>query len=371
MTGLYPSTHKTISASVPFPETMSGHPTTAPIATDVLPASATTLAEALHAAGYRTLGFTANPFLIEAFGYGQGFDQFRFYPGLDFAGAERLVADALEAGRPGDRRAPRFVWVHLMEPHSPYAPPGLTAGTFRVTGAAQPIPADVAIPTWLLAGSPRDRRPYVAAYDEEIAAADAAFDTLVREFCASGSRESVIVLTSDHGEQFLDHEGWEHGTNLHDELIRVPLAIKAPGFRPAVVEGQVQLIDVFPTLLDLAAVDATPVSGRSLTGMMRGAAGGSSPAISEIVGSQYALRDEGFKLIAFERGRVRLFDVVHDPQETRDIAAADPDRVGRMRRLLFGMLADALRRGRGIRSETVAIDPVVAEQLRSLGYAQR
>src|SRR6185369_12094371 len=126
MTGQYPSAHKTVTASVPFPETMTGHLTTAPILTDVLPASMTTLAEALRAGGYQTLGFTANPFLIEAFGFARGFDRFRFYPGGDFARGDRLVADAVEAARDADRRRPLFTSVHFMEPHSPYTPPPLT-----------------------------------------------------------------------------------------------------------------------------------------------------------------------------------------------------------------------------------------------------
>ena len=137
MTGLYPSTHKTVTTSVPFPETMTGHPATAPILTDVLPASVTTLAEVLRSAGYRTAGFTANPFLIEAFGFSRGFDRFQFYPGGDFAGGDRLVADAVDAARASDPRQPLFTWVHLMEPHSPYTPPPFTAGMFAVTGAAE------------------------------------------------------------------------------------------------------------------------------------------------------------------------------------------------------------------------------------------
>jgi arylsulfatase A-like enzyme len=372
MTGLYPSTHKTVSASVPFPETMTGHVTTAPIATDVLPPSATTLAEALRASGYRTLGFTANPFLIEAFGFGQGFDQFRFYPGPDFAGADRLVADALEAVRRVDPQRPRFVWVHFMEPHSPYAPPHWTAGSFKLTGAPEPIAAGVQIPGWLLAGAPRDRRPYVAAYDEEIAAGDAAFDTLIRQFGALRSgRETVVVLTADHGEQFLDHDGWEHGTNLHDELVRVPLAIKAPGAAPAIVQAQVQLIDLFPTLLGLAGVDAPPTAGRNLMGVLQGKSEESPAAFSEIVGFQYAVRDEGFKLIAYNDRRAQLFDVVHDPHEHHDLAATEAARVRDMRPVLDRMLAEALRRGRDIRADKVAVDPAVAERLRSLGYGQR
>ena len=166
MTGLYPSSHKTVTASVPFPETMTGHPTTAAIVTDILPAAVTTLAEGLHDAGYRTLGYTANPFLSEAFGFAQGFDRFRFYPGPDFAGAERLVADALDAVRLAKPAGPLFVWVHLMEPHSPYGPPPWTAGTSstptrctcapattaatrtRRPGGCPRTPASAARPTW-------------------------------------------------------------------------------------------------------------------------------------------------------------------------------------------------------------------------------
>ena len=96
-------------------------------------------------------------------------------------------------------------------------------------------------------------RPYLAAYDDEIAAADAAFDTLLREIRSMrGWRDTIVVLTADHGEEFLDHGGWEHGTNLHDELIRVPLVIQAPNSPAGVIDAQVQLIDLFPTLLEMA-----------------------------------------------------------------------------------------------------------------------
>ena len=252
MTGQYPSGHKTVTASVPFAETMTGHLTTVPIATDVLPSSMTTLAQAVRSAGYQTQAFTANPFLIEAFGFARGFDRFRFYPGPDFADSDRLVADAIDAARDSDSRRPLFTWVHVMEPHSPYTPPRLTTAMFPVSGPAQPIPLQVAIPGWLLPGSPRDRRLYLAAYDEDVAAVDVAVDTLVREFRTMRAwRDTIVVVTADHGEQFLDHGGWEHGTNLYDELIRVPLLIQAPKSAPGVVDAQVQLIDLFPTLASI------------------------------------------------------------------------------------------------------------------------
>jgi arylsulfatase A-like enzyme len=369
MTGLYPSSHKTVTASVPFPETMTGHPVTAPIVTDILPAAVTTLAEGLHEAGYRTLGYTANPFLSEAFGFAQGFDLFRFYPGPDFAGAERLVADALDAVHLVKPTVPLFVWVHLMEPHSPYTPPPWTTGRFEATmGAPQPIADNVPIPAWLLPGAPHDRRLYVAAYDDEIAAADIAFDTLLRGFCdGRSSRAHAIVVTADHGEQFLDHGGWEHGSNLNDELIRVPLVIKGPTLKPRVIHAQVQLVDIFPTLLEFAGGTVPPIAGHSLLDVARGVSA-PSPALSEIVGSQYALRDQGLKLIDFDDGRVQLFDLDRDPSEHRDIASRNASEVRRMRGVLNRMLQQALQMGRTIHDERVPVDPVVIERLRSLGY---
>src|SRR5262249_37665784 len=154
---------------------------------------------------------------------------------------------------------------------SPYAPPSWTAGTFRISDdPPEPIPADVSIPTWLLAGTPRDKRPYVVAYDDEIAAADVAFDALRRGLDdARCGPPLAVVLTADHGEQLLDHGGWEHSSNLHDELIHVPLVIRAPGFEHGVVHAQVQLIDIFPTLLELARAAAPSTAGRSLTHVLR------------------------------------------------------------------------------------------------------
>ena len=131
MTGQYPSAHKTVTASVPFPETMTGHPTTVPISTDVLPSSMTTLAHVLRQAGYRTLGFTANPFLIEPFGFAQGFDRFRFYPGSDFASSDRLVADAIDAARDSNRGQPlsRGPLDGAAQSHAAsHSPPGCLVG---------------------------------------------------------------------------------------------------------------------------------------------------------------------------------------------------------------------------------------------------
>jgi arylsulfatase A-like enzyme len=371
MTGLYPSAHKTVTASVPFPETMTGHLTSLPITTDVLPASVRTLAEAFHSGGYRTLGFTANPFLIDAFGFARGFDTFEFFPGPDFADADHVVDETLEHVNTIDDR-PMFLWVHLMEPHSPYTPPEWAKGTFPLGGAPEPIASAVPIPEWLLPGSPRDLRPYVASYDEKITAADVAVDRLLRQLHdVRGADNTVTVLTSDHGEQFLDHGGWEHSTTLYEELIRVPLVIKAPHLSPRIVKAQVQLIDLFPTLLEYAAIaapDATP--GHSLSAALNGV-DERRPAYSEIAGAHYAIRADGWKLIVSADGSRRLFDLGGDPHEEHDVAARQTARADSLERLLYRNLAASLERGRSISATTMPVPPNVLRRLGAIGYFGR
>jgi arylsulfatase A-like enzyme len=373
MTGLYPSVHGTVTGSVPFPEAMTGHLQTTPLATDVLPSRLTTLAEALHEAGYRTVGLTANPFLSEWFGFNQGFERFTFFAGPDFLDGQRLVDAALDAAA-GERSRPLFLWVHLMEPHSPYAPPPFTARAFALDGPIQPIAPDLEIPFWLVPGQPRDLREYVVRYDEEIAAVDVDVDVLLRGLRElRDSSNMVVVLTADHGEQFLDHGGWEHSTTLYDELIRVPLVIDAPGLAPRNLDTQVQLVDLYPTLLALAGLQMPGcVSGTSLSSVLAGAAGAepeARPAFAEIAGSQRAVRSRGWKLTVFNDGRRQLFDLEHDPGERTNVADAEPTKLIELRRELDRILA--LAQGHQTAAETGRIDPTILQRLRSLGYSAR
>lgn len=371
MSGLYPSVHKTVTATVPLDEALSGHPSTTPLSTDVLPSGITTLAEALQDAGYRTIGFTANPFLIETFGFAQGFDVFEFYPGADFAGADRLIDGALTAVQEssGD---PIFLWVHVMEPHSPYVPPHWADGMFALDGSPQPIPDIHAVPAWLLPGTPNDLRLYERNYDGEIAAADAGVDTLVRGFAQiRNGANMVTVLTADHGEQFLDHGGFEHNTTLYEELIHVPLVLSAPGVRAAVVATPVELLDLYPTLLGFAGAEPSEdLPGRDLRRVIAGA-GTSRPVFAENYGAQTAVRVDEWKMIRHADGREELYSLRADPHEQHDIAVSQPERTAQLRSLLAGHAAAAQDRAKRIQSEHAPVNRRVLERLRALGYVGR
>jgi len=263
-------------------------------------------------------------------------------------------------------------WIHLMEPHSPYAPPPWTARAFPLNGRPDFFPASQQPPPWLLKGSPPDLRLSVEAYDEEVLAADVAIDTLLRGFQNLRDLDrAVVVLTADHGEQFLDHGGWEHNDTLYDELIRVPLVVRAPGAKPEVVQSQVEILDLYPTLLDYADVPIpTDLPGRSLA-RHSAAALEPAPAFSEIAGTKYAVRTDGWKLIVSADRPAQLFDLRADSHERHSVAALRPAETERLHRLLDRWLAAALERGAGIGPERAPVDLRVLERLRALGYVGR
>jgi arylsulfatase len=368
MSGLYPTTHKTVTATVPYSETMTGHPATKPVSTDVLPSTIATLPEELRDAGYRTLGFTANPFLIETFGFAQGFDVFRFFPGADFATADRLVEEALSAVDGSDAR-PLFLWVHVMEPHSPYVPPRWADDMFELEGSPQLIPDIRAVPHWLVPGTPDDLRLYERRYDQEIAAADVAVDTLIRGFAQlRDGTNTVTVITADHGEQFFDHGGFEHNTTLYEELIHIPLIVTAPKLAPRVVETPVELLDLYPTLLGFAGLEPEQeVPGRDLSRVS--ADGGTArPAFAENAGALNAVRLDDWKLIRHANGREELYNLRTDPRERHNLASTERERGAQLRSILSGHVAAAADRAKAIGAERAPVSRQMLERLRALGY---
>ena len=314
------------------------------------------------------LGFTTNPFLLQEFGFGQGFDVYRFFPGREFAPAERVVAEALDVLQRTKRDRPVFLWVHLMEPHSPYVRPAIVRALFPVRGPSGPLSGTPA-PFWLLPGSPSDLRHYRNAYDAKIAAADIAVESLTRGFIETRARRPpVIVVTADHGEEFLEHGGWEHSRTLYDELLRVPLVMVVPGYTPRVVREQVQLIDVFPTLVELGRGVTPSTSGHSLVPLMQGA-GRAHDAVSQN-DTAVSIRSQSWKLIAHTDGRRELFDLGSDPGERRNVLS---DHTATAQSLLARLeeLQTARHAGRNDGDGgRVRVAPSVREQLRALGYVQ-
>lgn len=197
-------------------------------------------------------------------------------------------------------------------------------------------------------------------YDRAIAYVDSEIGRLVRRLGERGLRErSLIVLGSDHGEEFYEHGGLYHGGGLHGEATTVPLAFLAASSGGRAVPDPVQSIDVMPTLLSLAGARIPPdVSGWNLVPAI---GGGAAPPerdlISEAIGKPpfrlMALTRGGYKLIHdFYSGTDLLYNTAVDPSERRDLTGEDPALAGRMKREMFnlksyGDLTRALRGAEG------------------------
>lgn len=373
--GLFPTSHKAFTTSRTFAEAMSndGMPRQMPY-TDVLDERITTLAERLAAYGYHTIGLTANPFLIRDFGFAQGFQRYEFLtsPGGDLASASRVVETALDSL---DRRPPGqpvFLWIHLMEPHSPYAPPPSLAELFPIGSPPRPIALE-AIPPWIRIGDRTDLNLYVSRYDAEIRSADDALGVFFGALKTRGLWDSsVIALTADHGEEFMDHGGMEHNLTLYDELVRVPFILKVPGLGFGMIEEQTQAVDVAPTIVSLVGgtVAAHEMHGMNLRPILDRRGSREPYAYAEIVGRRFALRTRSWKLISSLQGGKQLFDLRADPQERENVASVHPDLVRSLESVLARIVAEAIKAGDRIQGQYAPIPDAVLERLRSLGYVQ-
>lgn len=214
------------------------------------------LPELLDRAGYHGLVVAANPDLGGERGLTQGFDQaISLSRGTGEGNDAQAVIRAALAHR--GARTPRFVYADLVDPQAPYDPPReLLAGLLAPEGAPLPhlthlwlgrVRTGVVVPT-------AAQRDYVRRlYRGELQRVDAALGALMSALRAEGSLdEAIVVLVGVHGEGFFEHPGAGHGRTLHEESLRVPLAIRAPALlAPGRVVVPVDLLDLAPTLADL------------------------------------------------------------------------------------------------------------------------
>jgi len=352
-----------------------------------------TLAEALAAGGHRTAAFSAHPWVSPDFGLGQGFAPSDFHL-FAFPGGDPQVTAAverwLETSGDAVEGRPFFAYVHYMRPHSPYDP--TAEAQRRVLGrVAEPPPFSAA-----LARVPRDRsfaflgesarRGEVTEadlvhlrglYEAEVRMADDEVGRLLEALRRNGLEdETLVIVTSDHGEAFLENGEVLHGNTLNQEMLHVPLIVHRPAQRgPVRVAHRVQSVDVVPTVLDALGLPVPPqVQGRSrLPGRRRpredsvfaeAAFGEAARQVRVMRGPFSFIGEPG------SQSSARLHDLLEDPLETQDAAARFPRQVERMRR-------EARRFVRRNESRRVALvrtapapDPQTLEAVRALGYVR-
>jgi choline-sulfatase len=268
-------------------------------ASPALAETATTLAELLGQEEFRTAGFVGSVVLDSDRGLAQGFQTYAgvrdrsLQSSFGQRRADDVVDDAIRWLDDVDGRF--FLWTHFYDPHRPYDPPE----------AFQSV-----------------SDPYVG----EIVFVDSQIGRLLDALERRGVlHETLVVVVGDHGESLGEHGEWDHGVLLYESVLRVPLIIRAPGFRPARVAAVVRLIDVMPTILDLAGVTAPSLDGISLTGLMAGTrvepdvqAYAESFDMGQVGWPQRrAMRDGRYKVI--DGPRQELYDLASDPFELQNL----------------------------------------------------
>lgn len=360
-----------------------------------------TAAEMFRDLEYQTAGFFAGPYLHPAFGLAQGFESYLdcmvgLNPDLPeeeiraAAASETGETQLGETGSRTERRMaeflsaadtrPAFLFVHLWDVHYDYAPPPPWDRYFDPDYAGSTDFSRVALSPAIHAGmDPADRRHLESLYDGEIRWTDSVLERLLalhgrlRE-----GRERLVVVLSDHGEEFFEHGGKGHQNTLFEEVVRIPMVLHWPGHLPTglVVTDLVRIIDVLPTLLDLVgARSPESLDGRSLAPLWRGETLEEVPALlwlrADPTLPMVALRSSGRKLIlAHAPVLPAQYDLRADPGELEPLrAASELERAG------LGELRRRVAKSRRYLERRPEKQPVgmqpsdeVADQLLALGY---
>lgn len=331
-----------------------------------------TLPMALKKAGYETIGLATMPHLSPRHGFGRGFD---FYFCQEVP-APIVLGEALK--RLNDVQSENFfLFLHLFDVHTDYSPLPQYLEIFEssydggIDGTGKTL---YKIRDRELALSPEDLRHLIALYDAEIRQLDSALELFFNALEKRGLvDESVVIVTADHGEEFLDHGGVLHGRTLYDELIKVPLIIAGPGIpKGKAIQKQAELIDIMPTILDIGgARKSYRMEGRSLLPLIEDEgneweeiAFAEADWRNEKHDIKRAVRTEKYKLY-YDRHtkREELYDLALDPGERNNIIESNPEAAEPLRKRLFEWMAT--ERGN---PGKIFLTEEEKEQLRALGY---
>lgn len=351
-TGLHPWRHGVLDNGVP------------------LQAGIPTLASLLRGAGLDTAAFVASYVLDERFGFARGFDHYEFVsdrgarwrgePRRRFYGFGEHVAERAAAWIDERPVGQRFaLWVHFFDPHAPYEPPERFAlpPDHPVSLDGKTTPPGVDGPDGLIEA--------IRDYRGEVRRVDAQIGKLVASLDEAGLRaRTAIVVTADHGEGLGDHQLLEHGRNLFEELVRVPLIVNGPGI-PArgLVHGLAQLEDLLPTALglldvpapaDLDGVDLGPALRGEVDTWPRDAVAGQRKTYAGKPALHY-LHEDGKKWIGVPESGGQVFYLADDPRERHGLRAVTPP-------ALAELLAESVPAGRP------DLDEESRRGLEALGY---
>ena len=318
----------------------------------------TTLPQVLHDAGYETTALVGNPVLRPRLGLDRGFDTYTL--GSD----EEVITEAARR-LVGWTEGRSFLYLHLLGPHPGLDPPPPFDTLFGPH--AGPVPEDGLSYQHLRECEPPLKSAYQSwyrnLYDASIRYTDKLLGDIVTLLRVTGVQDdTVIVLTSDHGEHLFDHGLLGHGMSVYESLAHVPLAVRVPGDTLREVDQVVEQVDLAPALLEVLGIPVNPdwrwdgdTLGEDGLGFCQ-------------QGPRESVRNDRFKLIVDRStGTEILHDLDIDPGETVDFGTRHAD--------VRATLLEELSRWRALQAAgftpvPVTLHPDEIERLRALGYVQ-
>ncbi|MEO2167930.1 MAG: sulfatase, partial [bacterium] len=325
-----------------------------------------TLAEILRQQGWSTWAFVANGNVFApSFGFDQGFDRFETIRGknLDNHAHTGEINDLIFPLLQAQADEPFFLYVHAVDPHSPYDPPASHRNLFTNKDYSGPVEPAKSVRK-VLRKRKMDQESIdfvIGLYDEDIHYQDEAFGLLLDELARHDQLENtLVVVVADHGDEFLEHGDWEHGNRLYEHQTHVPFVVSGPDVVKSRVTEPVSLIDVMPTILGLVGAPIPEAAnGQNLAPVLRGEAKPPQRAIyNEEVsrGREWnALSENGWKIIRrapwtdgdSDEGKASYepFHLREDAGETLDLAADEVERLEQMRTRLIAMRNELRRTG--------------------------
>lgn len=382
-TGLHPDSHKA-----------RGH-------ASVLSKNVKLISEIYRSQGFATGAFVANGYLADEFGFKRGWSQYinfiRENKNSDAVNVFKATMDFIKDQ--GDK--PFFTYIQTIDPHVPYDPPEEDLKLYDAQpydGPVRPRSTGELLEQFKrkkVVLEKRDRRRLEALYDGEVTYHDRQFGKFIEELKKAGVYDNTIfVVTADHGEEFFEHNSVGHGHSVYQELLHVPMIIRAPGLVPAGkrLQAPTTLVDILPTTLKAVGKDVPrEVEGKDLLPLARGAAphpfdAAFSSFYSEMDSRnlQWSVRRGDWKL--WMKGPVNTFvhNLQQDPGEKVDVDEKYPIALRGMRIALGQFIGapdktnwfsnavagDIVAKPKAVESKNEDIPDDLKQQLRELGYLQ-
>ncbi len=363
-----------------------------------LPPGELTLAEVMREAGYNTVAFTGGAFVSAKLGFHQGFD---IYYETERLGKVDEVFAQFADWFEHRRRGKFFLFFHTYEVHTPY-----TRSTFANRDDLGRIPpefaenfaevSDTDLIRNIITATEGEKRYIRALYDGGVYEADKYIGLLLEKLKEEKLLENtIIIITSDHGEEFWDHYpfGSYHGYSLYREMLHVPLIIYAPGLEIArhKIEEPVSLLDLFPTvadLLSLKGISQQRLMGTSLLPLMEGDGGYANyPLLAELKDKDLNLRlqaiitdrykyirsldggkENRIKIITVIINEEELYHLIDDSMEIRNLAPENPTYTQEFQRMLASYVQEKAKLVPLTTLKEKELDEELKKKLKALGY---